>query len=359
MARVFQRGSNWWIDFVDAEGRRKRKKIGPNQRIAKEILSGVLGNVARRVHLGVIEDSAIPFADFVKEWQRRVAPTLKPRSQERWFGIARKHLKPAFPGALRAINLASVENYVARRIEQGAAPSTVNREIAVLKHMFKRAVQWEYLGRFPLTGLAPLKEAPGRARFLSVEEIDRLLAACGADLYLRAFTLVALNTGMRRNEVLGLTRKSIDWQNRVALIGETKNGEARRVYLNETAFSALAGLPVRLDGRLFPFGPNQVSMAFGRIVKRAGIEDFRLHDLRHSFASYQAMAGIQQRGLQALLGHKDPRMTARYTHLSDAYLRGAVDAVNLGAGSQTAVGREKVGTYLAPGAGNALSAARG
>src|SRR5215475_935748 len=83
----------------------------------------------------------------------------------------------------------------------------------------------------------------------------------------------------------------------------------------------------------FPFGPNQLSMAVRRAVKRAGIEDFHLHDARHTFASYQAMAGTQGRGLQALLGHKDGRMTMGYSHLSDTYLRGAVDRVNLGSQS--------------------------
>jgi len=67
-----------------------------------------------------------------------------------------------------------------------------------------------------------------------------------------------------------------------------------------------------------------------RAARRAGIEDFRLHDCRHTFASYQAMAGIQARGLQTLLGHRDDRMTARYSHLSDAYLKAAVDGVVLG-----------------------------
>ncbi|HEY2104857.1 MAG TPA: tyrosine-type recombinase/integrase, partial [Candidatus Binataceae bacterium] len=96
-----------------------------------------------------------------------------------------------------------------------------------------------------------------------------------------------------------------------------------------------------LDGRLFPFGPNQVTMLFVRAAKRAKLEDFRLHDLRHTFASYQAMSGVAGRGLQALLGNKDARMTMRYSHLSDAYLRAAVNAVNLGSSSEN-------GTYLAP-----------
>src|SRR5208282_5691714 len=174
------------------------------------------------------------------------------------------------------------------------------------------------------------REPGGRTRFLNLDEIDRLLAACEPIPYLKAFATVALNTGMRRNEILSLSRKSIDWQNRTAALTETKTGEGRTVYLNDAAFDALKALPPRIDGRLFPLHPNQISVAFMRAVRRAGIEDFRLHDCRHCFASYHAMAGIQARGLQALLGHNNSRMTARYSHLSDAYLRAAVDGVVLG-----------------------------
>jgi integrase len=372
MSRVFQHKGSWWIDFKDARGIRHRRKAGPNKRVAKEVLDGLLGNVARRVHLGVIEDSAISFADFAKIWRERVAPMLKPRTRERWFGILDKYLIPALPGTLRAITAADAEAYLRQRRtpekcprcdgkgkistgrqyerevpaclrckgakEIAPSPSTLNREMTVLKHMTRRAVVWEYLSRNPfvdsqggvLAGLKALREPTGRTRFLNLDEIDRLLAAGERIPYLRAFATVALNTGMRRNEILSLARKSIDWQNRTAVLTETKNGEARHVYLNDAAFEALRELPSRIDGRLFPLHTNQVSVAFMRAVRRAGIEDFRLHDCRHTFASYQAMAGIQARGLQALLGHRDGRMTARYSHLSDAYLRAAVDGVVLG-----------------------------
>src|SRR5208282_3576300 len=96
-------------------GVRRRKKIGPSKRIAKEVLDGLLGNVARRVHLGVIEDSAIGFADFAKTWRERVTPTLKLRTRERWFGILDKYLIPAFPGTLRAITAADAEAHLRQR----------------------------------------------------------------------------------------------------------------------------------------------------------------------------------------------------------------------------------------------------
>jgi integrase len=321
-------------------------------------LDGILGKVARREHLGVIENSAISFADFADVWRERVAPTLKPRSRERWFGIVEKHLKAGFPGALRAITTSEAELYIARRSEAGANAATINREMTVLKHMLRRAVVWEYLSRNQIENIKPLKERPGRTRFLSIEEVEKLLEACTfqearSELgrgYLRSFVLIALNTGMRRNEILGLSRKSVDWQNHMVTLANTKNGEARHIYLNDTAIETLRSLPARIDTeRLFPFGPWQITMAFSRAAKRAGIEDFRLHDLRHTFASYQAMAGVQARGLQALLGHKDNRMTMRYSHLADAYLRDAVNRVNIGSQEQKSPpDSQKNGTYLAP-----------
>jgi integrase len=183
-----------------------------------------------------------------------------------------------------------------------------------------------------------LREPSGRTRFLSLEEIDALMVTCttAASAYLKPFVIVAMNTGMRRNEILSLSRRSVDFQNRFVTLTDTKNGDGRHVYLNEAAFDALNALPTRLDGRLFPLGPNQTTKLFIRAAKRAGLEDFRLHDLRHTFASYQAMAGVASRGLQSLLGHKTPRMTERYSHLSDAYLRAAVNGVVLGASKKPA-----------------------
>jgi len=208
--------------------------------------------------------------------------------------------------------------------------------------MLRSAVKWEYLTISRLTELKPLKEPDGRNRWATVDEISRLLVACESAPLLKAFVLIALNTGMRLSEILGLDRRAVDWQGHFVTLSKTKNGEARVVYLNDVAYGALATLPVPLadDAPLFPFTANQVSKAFARAVKRAGLFDFRLHDCRHTFASHQAMSGLQGRSLMELLGHKDARMTVRYSHLSREHLRAAVNAVKLGGGND--------GTYLAP-----------
>lgn len=346
MARIFKRQGKYWIDFNDAQGVRHRKKVGPDKRIAKEVLDSNLGKVARRVHLGVIEESKINFSDFAEVWKERVFPSITERSRIRWKGILDKHLIPEFKGSLRGITLASVESYRARRNKEGASNATLNLELTVLKHLFNRAVTWEYLQENPIAKVKKFKEPPGRTRWLEPDELKKLLNACSiesfqneqshfySDLvkaYLKPFIIFSLNTGMRRGEVLGLKRKDIDWKNRLVTIEMSKNGQKRHVNLNDQAVNVLKSLPPRIDSEfLFPFNGNQLSIAFKRACKRAEIKDFRLHDLRHCFASYMAMNGVQGRGLQALLGHKDARMTMRYSHLSDEYLKQAVNGIALG-----------------------------
>jgi integrase len=338
MSRLFTRPDGqgrkfWWIDFHDARGRRHRKKVSPSKRVAQEALDAVNNATAREEFVGVVEESKISFADFAKVWSDRVLPRIKATTAKRWSGIVQLYLKPAFPVALRAITKGDVEAYRSRRLEEGATASTVNREVTVIKHMMTRATEWEFLRHNPLAGFKSLKEPAGRTRFLAEEEIPALLAACeqSRSHYLKPFVLVALNTGLRRSDILSLTRKAVDWQNRMATIAMTKHGDVEHVKLNDVAMEALRRLPARLDGRFFPFTDGHtVSRAFARAVKRAGIADFRLHDLKHTFLSYHAMSGAQPRTLQSLAHHKDPRMTARYAHLSDQYLRDAVDRVQLG-----------------------------
>jgi integrase len=355
VSKVFERKDrkgSYWIDFKDANGKRHRRKVCPDKRVTQEALNATLTKVARREWVGVVEDSKISFGAFAKLWEGRVLPTLRPGTATRWSGILKNHLLPTFKGSLRAIELGAVEKYIAARLEDGASPASANREIAVLKHILRRARAWKddngdrYLTRYPLDELKPLKEPSGRVRFLDQDELQSLLIACNQSRssYLSAFVLVSLNTGCRRGEILSLTRRSIDWIRHTAALITTKNGEARTVYLNDTAMAALNSLPVRIDGRLFPFADHAaVSRAFRRACQRAKIENFKLHDLRHHFASAQTMGGTSTRALQSLLGHKDARMTMRYSHLSDQFLKDAINRINIGAAAPDQTTQTKTG----------------
>jgi len=312
--------------------------VGGSKRVANEMLTFELDK-ANREEIGIFPQSCISFADAAEQWFASLRPDLKPRTLTKWRTILDVHLKPAFCGALRAVTVDAIEAYIKSRSANGAKPATVNGDLAVLRLITRKAVEKHHLSRTPFKDahgdpvecLRPLREPDGRVRYLSDDELQRLLATLETDLYLRAFVLIAINTGMRRDEILNLNHETIDTANRLLRLVNTKNGRARVVYLNAVAISALESLPRRLDGKLFPYTSDQVSMRFVRAARAAGVQDFHLHDLRHHFCSMQAMGGVTGKALSELIGHRTAAMTDRYTHLSGEFLRSAVDRLQIGA----------------------------
>src|SRR5207253_4154094 len=155
------------------------------------------------------------------------------------------------------------------------------------------------------------REPSGRVRFLSDEEEVALREKIGGkDWPAVAF---ALNTGLRRGEQFNLRWENVNLANRVLTIPRSKHGGARHVQLNDTAMAILRALPSRFHSRwVFPSAtgktPTNVSNFLHRVfipaVRHAGVEDFRWHDLRHTFASRLAMAGVELLSIKELLGHK-------------------------------------------------------
>ena len=193
--------------------------------------------------------------------------------------------------------------------------------------MLRLAVEWEIIPTNPAQGVKSLKVPAGRVRYLQPTELRALLEA--SPEWLRPVIAVLVSTGMRRGEVLGLRWLDVDIANHRVLLPQTKNGDGRIVYLNQSASAALRSLPFGADtkatDRLFGgITAEQVSVAFARACPKASIEDFRLHDLRHTAASWLRMKGADIHTVALLLGHKDLRMAARYQHLSPAFLAEAV-----------------------------------
>jgi len=180
----------------------------------------------------------------------------------------------------------------------------------------------------PIKAVPKLKEPPGRLRYLTLEEINKLLDLCPLPPHpLRAIITVALTTGMRKSEILGLKWDYIKPDNRFIILPVSKNNTVRVIPMNDTLLRSLAELPRESE---FVFWNSRgkhledVKRSFGTACRRAGIENFRFHDLRHTYASHLAMRGVHMRALQELLGHKDIKMTQRYSHLSPDQLQGAV-----------------------------------
>lgn len=211
--------------------------------------------------------------------------------------------------------------------------STVNRYLAALSKAMSIAVtEWGWLDDSPMRKVSKPSEAPGRNRFLSFEEKDRLLKACQASTnpYLYPLVSLALLTAMRYGELVSLRWADIDFERNTITLRETKNGDRRVVPLIPAAVTILKQLPnsasspadlvfksERLNSRK---GTVSIRNAFEKALKVAEINDFRFHDLRHTAASYLAMSGATQGELMAILGHRSPHMTRRYAHYSQKHI---------------------------------------
>lgn len=256
--------------------------------------------------------------------------------------ILEKQILPAFGSGLllRQLSAERIAGYEEQRIQK-VSTWTVRNELTVLRHLLRLAHRkWNYLDRVPDIEL--LKAPRGRTRFLDQGEIHRLFEACthSKNKHLPAIVMLAIHTGMRKSEIMGLKwerislDKDLGFSARVTLY-DTKNGEPRGVPLNTDAIAALIALepnPDKRNGSVFKRANGedwgQIRTAFEKAVERAGIADFRFHDLRHTAASHLAMRGRPMKEIQEVLGHKSFSMTLRYAHLSPTHLRTAVESLN-------------------------------
>ena len=221
------------------------------------------------------------------------------------------------------------------------SPATVCLYLASLSHACTVAVrEWEWLEANPVKRVTRPKKPRGRVRFLSEDELGRLMAACNESTHahIKTIVTVALATGMRQGEILGLTWSAVDFERSRVTLQRTKNGEVRVVPLAPHALKALKehrrvrrlGSDLVFPGRTTRSGeikPRSVQWAWGKVLKAAQIEDFKFHDLRHTTASYLAMNGASMREIADVLGHKTMAMVKRYTHLSEAHTASVVNAM--------------------------------
>jgi len=212
---------------------------------------------------------------------------------------------------------------VSRRTKELYKPAGVNRPLALLRHMLRLAhEEWELLPSVPKIRLE--REAEGRLRWLSQEEIAALLAACqkskNPELY--AAVVIAVNTGLRRAELLGLTWDRVDRSRGVIRLELTKSGRRREVPLNDDSDAALSSLGPKDNGRVFRAG--SIRTCYENAVIAAKLDDVTFHTLRHTFASWSVQRGVSLSELKELMGHRSITMTMKYAHLAPGHLRSAV-----------------------------------
>lgn len=217
--------------------------------------------------------------------------------------------------------------------------STVNRYMTALGNVFTIALnEWEWVQENPLRKISKLPEPRGRIRFLDDEERGRLLEACQAPTnpYLNILVVLALSTGARHGELINLCWKDVDLERRVITLHDTKNKERRLLPLLHYALELMEAHTKVKDiasdlvfpSPLNPHKPWDSRSAWEAALKRADIQDFRFHDLRHSCASYLAMNGASLAEIAEVLGHKTLQMVKRYAHLSEAHTAKVVGRMN-------------------------------
>ena len=230
---------------------------------------------------------------------------------------------------VKDLNTRMIEQWQTQRLKSNK-PATVNRVLACLKHMVNKGVQWEMASEETLKKVRNVKlleENNERLRFLTVEECQTLIDCCQA--HLKPVVTIALHTGMSRDEILGLKWEHVDLNHGFILLDTTKNGERKEIPIDNTLRKIFEDMPHSIES-IYVFTDKDgnpyksVKRSFRTALIKAGIRDFRFHDLRHTFASHLIMAGVDLTSVKELLGHKSLKMTLRYAHLAPGHKMKAV-----------------------------------
>jgi integrase len=216
------------------------------------------------------------------------------------------------------------------RLKREITRSTVNRELACLKTMLNFAVGEGWISKNPLSGYRLFREKLNKLRVVTPEEFQKVYGE--ASEFLKPILVTALNTGMRRSEILGLKWENVDLNKGYIRVEETKNNEPRNISINKTLNKALMSVKYKASGE-YVFSREGVpartfKTAFNAAIRRAGVQRFTFHDLRHTFASNLVMAGVDLATVQELLGHKSILMTKRYSHPTPEHKKQAVEKLD-------------------------------
>jgi integrase len=316
---IRKRGAVWWIDFTAPSGERIRRSAETGDKTeAHEYHDRLKAEAWRKDKL----DEAPPrtWNDAVVRWcaeQAHKATAEEDKSKLRWLD---RHLggKP-----LDAINRDMIERVTRAKQTDGCSNATVNRTLALVRAILRKcAREWQWLDRAPAVRM--LKEPTRRVRYLTHEEADRLLADLPS--HLRDMAAFSLESGLRAANVTGLRWSAVDLDRKMAWVhpDEAKARKAIPVPLNGEAMSILQKQVGKHRDYVFTFKGQPVrqlsTAAWYKALKRAGIENFRWHDLRHTWASWHVQSGTPLHVLQELGGWASYAMVQRYAHLAADHL---------------------------------------
>jgi len=337
-----KRGGSWWVDVVAPNGERIRRTAGTaSKALAQEYHDRVKSELWRISKLG--ERPRRTWNDAAVRWLKEQAHKTTAKED-----VTKLRWLDSFLGGkdLTVINRALIDRITDAKLAQGCRNATVNRFLELVRAILRKCVNdWEWLDRAPSVRM--LREPTRRIRFLTRDEAQLLLAAL--PVHLADMAAFSLATGLRASNVTGLQWSQVDLARRLAWIhpDQAKARRAIPVPLNAEAASLISKQVGKHLTHVFSFRGKPVTQvstkAWYAALGRAGIENFRWHDLRHTWASWHVQQGTPLFALQELGGWESAEMVRRYAHLAADHL--APYAERLGA--LRAVEKEIDGTFTA------------
>ncbi len=319
---------NYWIEFY-FRGKRKRERIGPSKAAAEQRLREVLKNRTEERYIEKNKNARVRFDELAK-WYLQL-PQIKAKRSYRRDTLSLKTLGGFFSGKLvRDMTLSQVEAYRQKRLnkdsyrKQRTRPATINREIACLRHMLNLAEREGKIEAVPFKGLKALKENNIRNRILSHEEYERLLVHCPP--HTAQVVKMAYYTAMRQGEILRLNWDRVDLRDGVIRLRpeDTKTNEGRVVPLHPEVLNILRSMPRTIHGRVFTMDGkplSEVKRSFRTACRKAGIEDLRFHDLRHTCINNWRLQGHDFFRIMGASGHKTMEVFKRYNTVTEEELK--------------------------------------
>jgi integrase len=324
---LYKRNNTWWVK-ISHLGRKIQRSTGTSDKIA-----------AQRFHDKIKSDLwKTNYLDEKPErtWIEAVTRWLDESQHKRSLDDDKIHLRwvsPYFKDLmLTQITRNTIDSIANKKLKEKVKPSTVNRMLEIIRAIFRKAErEWEWIDRAPIVRM--LKEDSKRIRWLTQEEASRLISELPE--HLADLATFSLATGLRKSNVTGLQWCDVDLVKKHALIhpDQAKTKKAIPVPLNETAISIIRKQIGKHSEFVFRYGGRQIKQsntkAWRKALKRAGIENFRWHDLRHTWASWHVQNGTSLQELQQLGGWASFEMVLRYAHLSSDHLKSAAERLRV------------------------------
>lgn len=332
---------NSYYGVFSKSGKQKWVRIGNvDKKDARRILKKLEAEMTKD-RLNLFEVKQISLYAFIDLYLQYVKANKAKSSYQREMQVV-KTIKKIFGDIpLMKITTLIIEEFKSKRIQEGLKPWSINKELAILRFMLKKAVDWKYLQESPYKGIRLVKVGKLPIKFLTTDELDRLIES--ASLWLKPILLTLRNTGLRIGELLQMKWEDIDFQNRRILIKSSKTNSFRILPINQELMDTLLWLKDKYimphEDKVIPRQNHQMEYvfcmpngqkissiyrSFYKACKKAGIKA-NPHMLRHSFASHLLMNGVDLVSIQQLLGHTSITTTMIYAHLAKDYKANTVE----------------------------------